>query len=130
MYGGAGKDTLTGGADNDGLDGGEGGDTLDGGTGNDMMFGGAGNDIMRGGDGADTFVGGAGFDTLYLGAGDSVADTVVFDKDAATAANVYAWSSADYISDFVHGQDKVKVDLASIPGSGPVPPGSHLPGSP
>lgn len=85
-----GNDTLFGEAGNDSLSGGDGNDFLDGGDGNDVLWGGAGNDVMTGGAGSDTF-------RFYA------ADVATF--------------SADEITDFTSGQDKI--DLRQIsPGGG------------
>ena len=77
---------ITGNSGNNILSGGAGNDRLNGGAGNDILKGGAGNDILTGGAGADTFV----FESLLDG--------------------------IDTITDFVHGQDRLRLAQAELGG--------------
>ena len=88
LDGGAGNDYLAGGAGNDVLIGGLGGDNLLGGIGTDTLSGGDGNDKLIGEAGNDTMTGGAGVDHFYYKA---------------------AGFGADVVTDFVNGQDKIRV---------------------
>lgn len=100
IQGGQGNDLLTGAAGNDMLDGDLGNDSIDGGDGNDTLHGGAGNDSLSGGAGVDMMFGDAGADTLRGGAG---ADRFIFSNGSA----MFGGSSADVISDFADGSDKI-----------------------
>jgi len=86
------------------------GSYIDAGAGTDSITGGAGYDTFLGGNGSDTLVGGASDDRLIGGNGvDSMtgnggADTFVF---AATVDSPSG--SADTITDFAHGVDKIDV---------------------
>jgi len=103
------------GADNDIIDGGADADSLIGGAGADSIGGDAGNDVIDGGTGADTILGGAGSDTITAGAG----DTDVIQYATVTESNT---SSADTITDFVSGTDKLNITLnyGSVLGDGNV----------
>ena len=85
LVGGAGNDTLIGGLGGDQLDGGADLDRLEGGDGNDLLVGGAADDYMIGGAGNDTFL--------------------FYDANPAHSTTAH-W---DYIVDFVHGADKIKI---------------------
>lgn len=82
----------------EGLTGGSGADSLTGNSVNNILSGGAGADTLTGGGGADRLIGGAGADRLTGGAGN---DIFVLDHFASTDA------SADLITDFTRGQDKI-----------------------
>ncbi|MDO4877876.1 MAG: VCBS domain-containing protein [Neisseria sp.] len=71
--------------------------TLNGNAGNDLISGGAGNDRLNGGAGDDTLNGGAGRD---IGAGGAWIDTFLF-------ADIPSGTSADTITDFTAGQDRI-----------------------
>jgi Ca2+-binding RTX toxin-like protein len=110
---GAGTDTLlqfknlTGSAFDDVLTGSGVANVLDGGDGNDLINGGSGNDTLIGGNGNDTLIGGAGKDVLTGGSG---ADVFVFGPAVA--------ASADTITDFVQGVDKLQItgtDYGGLP---------------
>jgi Ca2+-binding RTX toxin-like protein len=73
------------------ITGGIGKDTITGGKGADTINGGGADDIINGGPGADTLTGGKG------------ADTFIF-------AN---FATADKITDFVSGTDKLRIDIKS-----------------
>ncbi|MDZ5460819.1 M10 family metallopeptidase C-terminal domain-containing protein [Azohydromonas lata] len=106
LHGGLGASLMDGGAGNDSLWGEAGNDTLRGGEGNDTLYGGAGNDVLQGDAGDDRLLGGAGADTLAGGDG---RDTFAFPglADVGTTA-----ATADVITDFVRGQDKL--DLVGL----------------
>lgn len=84
-------------------------DTL---TENDLLRGGGGRDSLYGGDGTDTLLGGSGADYVNGGAGkDRMAggtgrDLFVFLSATDSAARA---SSADVITDFVRGTDKISL---------------------
>jgi len=85
------------------------GDKLTGdGLGN-MLSGNAGNDTLKGGRGDDTLSGGAGADSLSGGSG---LDQFLFNLAPRK-------SSADKITDFRHGQDKIALDDAVFAAIGP-----------
>jgi Ca2+-binding RTX toxin-like protein len=97
LQGGAGKDTLLGGAGNDLIMGGAGNDQIMGDDGNDHIMGDDGNDLIIGGTGGDYMDGGAGNDVFKF--------TSLADFRSVT-------TGADYISNFVSGEDKI--DLSAI----------------
>jgi len=66
-------------------------DSISGGDGNDQIFGDDGNDTMSGGLGSDSFTGGAGKDVYLL-------DGPISDRD--------------YIIDFSHADDTIRLDDA------------------
>ena len=72
----------------------------------EILNGVGGNDLLFGNGGADTLNGGAGADLLVGGAG---SDTFVFNDTSESSANL---SFSDFITDFVHGTDKI--DLSGI----------------
>lgn len=97
-----GNDTITSVAGNDTLFGNAGDDVLVGGAGADSMIGGAGNDTLTGGIGADTMTGGAGVvDKFVIGNIDS----------GITVA------TADTITDFTTGADKLSLGTAATTGT-------------
>jgi serralysin len=102
INGGADNDLINGDAGNDTINGNLGNDTIDGGTGNDSLRGGQGNDSIAGGDGADILSGDLGADTLSGGAG---LDVFLFGGNSA----LFAGSSADVITDFQDGTDRIHV---------------------
>jgi len=89
---------------NDYVHGGGGRDIIDGGKGDDSINGGSGNDIIRGGDGDDFMTGGSGAD--------------VFEFEFARYTNKHGWTSiapsADTITDFESGQDKLNVSALNL----------------
>jgi Ca2+-binding RTX toxin-like protein len=99
LYGNGGDDFLYGGANIDRLEGGAGNDLLDGGAAADTLLGQAGNDTLIGGLARDVMTGGTEADTFVFGATDSTLNS----------------ASADVISDFTTGQDKI--DLSFVSGS-------------
>ena len=98
---GAGNLDGTGNALANALTGNGGMNTLDGGGGNDFLWGLNGDDVLKGGTGNDEIYGGLGTDLLMGGAGN---DRFVFDTDPGIGGN------ADWITDFVKGQDKLVLD--------------------
>lgn len=119
IYGGEGNDTLNGGGNNDNVYGGSGNDTIDGGSGVDFLYGGSGSDTITGGDGEDTIFGGSSNDTIH---GNNDNDTIIggygqdtMSGEAGTDTFVFfdtfdsQVGSADTITDFVHGTDKISV---------------------
>jgi hypothetical protein len=106
---GAGNLDGTGNALANALTGNGGMNTLDGGGGNDFLWGLAGDDVLKGGDGNDELSGGLGADLLTGGAG---IDRFVFDSDPGIGGN------ADWITDFVKGQDNLVLDLDVFAGIG------------
>lgn len=88
--------------------------SITGGAGNDTLVGSKAADTLVGGDGADTLTGGLGADVLTGGAGADTfkfAATVTNATPAVVSSNDSANSSADTITDFVSGTDKVRLDI-------------------
>lgn len=86
------------------INGSGGNDYLDGDEGNDVVVGGLGDDVLQGGLGDDLVIGGAGYDMMGGGPG---ADVFKFSSfESGTGA------SADFISDFISGVDKI--DLTGV----------------
>lgn len=107
LQGKDGDDIIYGGKGNDRLFGDAGNDTLFGDDGNDILYGGAGNDILHGGAGNDRIEGGPGDDVMTGGAGK---DVFVFRSEGVHT------NSADRITDFTRGQDKISLNLIDLPG--------------
>jgi serralysin len=110
LFGGRGDDYLSAGAGNDEMSGGRGDDLLIAAGGEDTLNGGAGDDLLRGGRGVDTVTGGAGDDVFIFRA------NAITDASTPLVANVGgtgidAKVSADAVTDFTDGEDKVKLDL-------------------
>jgi hypothetical protein len=93
IEGDAGKDKISGDQGNDTIFGGQGDDIISGGKGRDLLFGNSGNDIITGGAGSDTISGGEGDDIFAIGKRNG-GPTV---------------ETADYISDFGNGNDKIRL---------------------
>ena len=93
IEGDAGKDKISGDQGNDTIFGGQGDDIISGGKGRDLLFGNSGNDIITGGAGSDTISGGEGDDIFAIGKRNG-GPTV---------------ETADYISDFGNGDDKIRL---------------------
>ena len=101
--------TLTGGSDLNGTGNAE-ANTIVGNTGSNMLRGQAGDDTLTGGGGNDTLRGDAGMDRLRGSAG---ADTFDFNAVGDTTSDR---ATADFIMDFVSGQDRI--DLSGIDANG------------
>jgi Ca2+-binding RTX toxin-like protein len=86
--------------------GGSGNDTLQGNDVNNRLVGGAGNDVLTGALGTDTLTGGLGLDRMNGGGGRDVFD---FNRVVETG---YTLATADVISGFVHGGDRI--DLSTL----------------
>jgi Ca2+-binding RTX toxin-like protein len=119
IYGGGGPDVLTGGGDNDIISGGADNDVVTGNMGNDTLFGDAGDDTISGnmgddtifgGDGKDTITGGPGIDELSGGLG---ADPFIY----TTLTQSVVTTGIDTITDFVSGEDQLKIGHTIPPGS-------------
>lgn len=109
VLGGKGNDKITGSSRSDTmLSGGVGNDTIAGGAGNDKIEGGPGNDTLKGDTGIDYIVGGFGRDVLT---GGTSRDYFIFEQAPRYSAKESGLSSTtrDYISDFVHGTDKLDI---------------------
>ncbi|WP_293133181.1 phosphatase PAP2 family protein [Microcoleus sp. bin38.metabat.b11b12b14.051] len=93
LQGDRGKDKICGDSGNDSIFGGADDDIIWGGKGNDLIFANSGNDILDAGKGSDTLSGGEGDDIFTIGKG-SGGPTV---------------ATADYITDFEKGKDKIRL---------------------
>lgn len=102
IYAKSGDDFLEGGGGKDKICGDQGNDTIFGGADNDMIWGGKGNDLIFGESGNDTIYGGAGSDSMTGGEGDDI-----FAIGKGSGGSTLA--SADYISDFEKGKDKIRL---------------------
>ncbi len=113
LRGGSGTDTIHGGAGDDFIYGSSfaqnaNGDQLYGGDGNDVITAFGGNGLLDGGAGNDLLLGGNGSDTLTGGSG---ADTFLFITPPGGG-------SADTITDFASGLDKISLDGGAMPALG------------
>jgi len=102
LYANSGDDFLEGDRGKDKICGDSGNDTIFGGADEDIIWGGKGNDLILGDSGNDTIVGGAGSDTLTGGEGDDIF-TIAKGNGGPTLA------TADYITDFGSGNDKIRL---------------------
>jgi len=102
IYANSGDDLLEGGSGKNKICGDSGNDTIVGGADDDIFWGGKGNDLILGDSGNDTIVGGAGSDTLTGGPGDDIF-TIAKLNGGPTVA------TADYITDFGSGNDKIQL---------------------
>jgi len=93
LEGSAGKDKICGDSGNDTITGGADEDIIWGGKGNDLILGDSGNDTLDCGKGSDTVTGGPGDDIFAIGKGNG----------GPTVA------TADYITDFEKGKDKIRL---------------------
>ncbi len=80
----------------------DGADSVQGGDGNETLQGGSGNDTLGGGAGADWLYGQLGTDSLTGGA---AGDAFVFDD----LSEMGLGAARDVITDFVHGQDIIRL---------------------
>lgn len=78
--------------------------TLTGGKGANVIVGGAGDDVISGGMGADVLTGGSGNDTFMF----------VYDG----LNNPLSSTNTDKITDFVHGEDHITINLSGSPYAG------------
>ncbi len=102
LYANSGDDFLGGDRGKDKICGDSGNDTIFGGADEDIIWGGKGNDLILGDSGNDTIVGGAGSDTLTGGEGDDIF-AIAKGNGGPTVA------TADYITDFEKGKDKIRL---------------------
>ncbi len=125
---GDGNDTVSGGNDDDKLFGEAGNDSLSGDAGHDILTGGAGLDTLSGGTGRDILTGGLGIDQLT---GGQDADVFVFTADALTdpstpvainlaGSGIDVKNSADRLTDFTQGSDKILLDLEAYGVKAPI----------
>ncbi|TAE98199.1 MAG: phosphatase PAP2 family protein [Oscillatoriales cyanobacterium] len=102
LYAKSGDDLLLGDRGKDKICGDSGNDTIAGGLDDDMIWGGKGNDLMFGDSGNDTLYGGAGSDTISGGEGNDI-----FAIGKGNGGQTVA--TADYITDFEKGKDKIRL---------------------
>jgi len=102
IYANSGDDLLESGAGKDKICGDSGNDTIVGGADDDIIWGGKGNDLILGDSGNDTIVGGAGSDTIAGGPGDDIFVIAALNGGPTVA-------TADYITDFGSGNDKIQL---------------------
>ncbi|MEG3940623.1 phosphatase PAP2 family protein [Microcoleus sp. S36b_A3] len=102
IYANSGDDFLEGGSGKDKICGDSGNDTILGGADDDILWGGKGSDLIVGDSGNDTIYAGAGSDTVTGGSGD---DIFVIAKDSGGPT----LATADYITDFGSGSDKIQL---------------------
>lgn len=97
------------------------GETFEGGDGADILDGRAGDDVLIGGEGGDILTGGAGRDVFAYG------------EDAVSGGG--AAGAGDLITDFVRGEDKIRIDregfgladdyaVVLVTGASPAPTGT------
>jgi Ca2+-binding RTX toxin-like protein len=111
ITGGDGNDRILGLGGDDELNGEEGNDRIKGGAGNDEILGEAGNDGADGGDGNDRIDGDSGNDRMTGGAG---ADVFRFEyRDVDNSPYNIAGGGRDVVTDFVRGQDKLRITESS-----------------
>ena len=125
MYGGLGNDTLQGDEGREKMFGGDGDDFVGqlGFGGNDSLYGGAGKDQLIAGDGNSILVGGTGDDTIRGGRGTDTetggggADTFVFVfiESIGYYDSGINQTKRDVITDFVSGQDFLRVNHSILP---------------
>ncbi|MBE9188395.1 chemotaxis protein CheB, partial [Microcoleus sp. LEGE 07076] len=102
IYANSGEDFLEAGSGKDKICGDRGNDTILGGADDDILWGGKGNDLILGDSGNDTIYGGAGSDTVIGGPGDDIF-AIAKNQGGPTLA------TADYITDFGSGSDKIQL---------------------
>lgn len=108
---GPGNDSVKAGSGHDYVNAGKGADIVDGGNGNDILLGGTGSDSLKGGKGIDLIEGGGGRDTMTGGADADTFRFVAVTDSGATA------TTRDFITDFVHGVDKLDFSAIDAIGS-------------
>ncbi|MBE9120685.1 chemotaxis protein CheB, partial [Tychonema sp. LEGE 07199] len=102
IYANSGDDYLEGDAGKDKICGDRGNDTILGGADDDILWGGKGSDLILGDSGNDIIYAGAGSDTVTGGSGDDIF-VIAKDDGGPTLA------TADYITDFGSGSDKIQL---------------------
>ncbi|MEG4863977.1 MULTISPECIES: chemotaxis protein CheB [unclassified Microcoleus] len=102
IYANSGDDYLQGDAGKDKICGDRGNDTISGGADDDILWGGKGSDLILGDSGNDIIYGGAGSDTMTGGTGDDIF-AIAKGSGGPTVA------TADYITDFGSGSDKIRL---------------------
>ncbi|MEG4456515.1 M10 family metallopeptidase C-terminal domain-containing protein [Microcoleus sp. N9_A1] len=102
IYANSGDDYLEGDVGKDKICGDQGNDTILGGADNDILWGGKGSDLIGGDSGNDLIYAGAGSDTVSGGTGDDVF-AIAKGSGGPTVA------TADYITDFGSGNDKIRL---------------------
>lgn len=120
LDGGRGSDRINGGAGDDYVFASEGNDTVNGNTGKDYIDGWTGNDVLRGGQGNDMLKGGSGYNVVMGDLGDDTLDAQT-GTDTLTGGEgadlfimrSFATPPADrselsVITDFTHGEDRIK----------------------
>lgn len=113
LSGGRGRDVLIGGAGDDALSGGRGADALLGGDGLDVLSGGTGRDVLEGGLGLDALTGGRGADVFVFGAGAITDPSTLFLANVG-GSGIDAKVSADAVTDFQYGRDKIGLDAEAF----------------
>lgn len=106
IVGGKLDDIIHGGAGFDFINGKEGNDVIHGGDDIDFLMGSAGDDIISGDGGDDFIVGGTGDDVIEGGAGK---DFILGGEGKDTFVLEFFDNSADIISDFQAGEDKILI---------------------
>lgn len=102
IYGNGGVDFIEGDAGKDKISGDQGNDTIFGGVGDDIIWGNKGRDLLFGNSGNDIITGGAGSDTISGGEGDDI--FAIGKRNGGPTLE-----TADYISDFGNGNDKIRL---------------------
>ena len=119
IYANSGDDFLEGDGGKDKICGDQGNDTIFGGADDDIIWGGKGSDLIFGNSGNDIIYAGADSDTITGGEGDDI-----FAISKGSGGSTVA--TADYITDFGNGNDKIRLldgltfgDLNIQQGTGP-----------
>ena len=119
LYANSGDDFLEGDGGKDKICGDQGNDTIFGGADDDIIWGGKGSDLIFGNSGNDIIYAGADSDTITGGEGDDI-----FAISKGSGGSTVA--TADYITDFGNGNDKIRLldgltfgDLNIQQGTGP-----------
>lgn len=102
IYANSGDDYLEGDAGKDKICGDRGNDTIFGGADDDIIWGGKGSDLINGNSGNDIIYAGADSDTITGGEGDDI-----FAIGKGSGGPTLA--TADYITDFGNGNDKIRL---------------------
>ena len=102
IYANSGDDLIEGDAGKDKICGDQGNDTILGGADDDIIWGGKGSDLIAGNSGNDIICAGVGSDTISGGEGDDI--FAIGKRDGGPTVE-----TADYISDFGNGNDKIRL---------------------